>query len=79
MGSLNKLAAMSERLDRLTARINRKTLVGVTCIRAFLRGEGDPYLAELGPASLDKNPLSIRARLFGQSFDDDQEHDGESS
>jgi hypothetical protein len=79
MGSSHKLTAMSERLDRLTARINRKTKVGVTCIRAFLRGEPDPYADALGPAVPSEHPRSVRGFLFGQSFDDEPEDDGESS
>jgi hypothetical protein len=68
MAHSNKLSAMSERIDRLTARINRKARVGTTSIRAFLRGEPDPF-PELGPPNPNDSPRSMRGFLFGQSFD----------
>jgi hypothetical protein len=79
MGShSSKLAAMSERLDRLTSRINRKARVGTMCIRAFLAGEPDPF-PELAPPNPNDSPRSIRGFLFGQTFDLDPDDYSQSS
>jgi hypothetical protein len=72
------LAAISERIDRLKVRINRKARVGTTSIRAFLRGEPDPF-PELGPPNPNENPRSMRGFLFGQTFDLDSDDYSQSS
>jgi len=76
--SSNKLDSMAARLDRINARLNRRSRVGVESIRAFLRGEPDPF-PELGPPDPDANPRSMRGLLFGRPRDDEQEADGDSS
>ena len=68
MGHSYKLVALSDRLDRLTKRINRKARVGTECIRAFLCGDPDPF-PELGPPNPNESPRSMRGFLFGQKFD----------
>jgi hypothetical protein len=79
MGSARKQGEINKRLERLEARLSKRSRVGIESVRAFLRGDPDPFLDELGPADIDKGSNSIRDFLFGRPFDDEPEDRCESS
>jgi hypothetical protein len=73
MRQIEKISRLLERLLRLEAgrKADARKVSGVTCLRAFLAGEPDPY-AHLGPP--EESPVrSLRWHLFWKGDDDGQD------
>jgi hypothetical protein len=70
--SAHKMNAMLEEVKALAARVNDKVYgpPGISCIRAFLKGEPDPctYLGPPTPPT-PGYPVSIRWMLYGKPND----------
>jgi hypothetical protein len=64
--SSSQLSGLTEQVKQLAARLNEKVNgpIGITSIRAFLKGEPDPA-QHLGPPK-STSPQSMRWLLYGQ-------------